>query len=90
MSVVGKIRGATGMTSRTEGEYEGDVTKMIEAQTAKLPSGAFLSFAIASMAVSAILAISGRRNIANFVGQWVPTILIMGLYNKLVKLEGSD
>jgi len=25
-----------------------------------------------------------------FVGQWVPTILILGLYNKLVKQHGSD
>jgi hypothetical protein len=32
----------------------------------------------------------GQRNVANFVGQWAPTILIMGLYNKLVKLEGSE
>jgi hypothetical protein len=27
---------------------------------------------------------------SNFVGQWVPTFLIFGLYNKLVKLHGSD
>jgi hypothetical protein len=25
-----------------------------------------------------------------FVGQWVPTLLIFGLYNKLVKQLGSD
>jgi hypothetical protein len=24
------------------------------------------------------------------VGQWAPTILIMGLYNKLVKVKGSE
>jgi len=27
---------------------------------------------------------------ANFVGQWAPTVLILGLYNKMVKLHGSD
>lgn len=42
------------------------------------------------MTVSLLMLMAGRRNLANFVGQWVPTILIMGLYNKLVKLEGSD
>jgi hypothetical protein len=26
-----------------------------------------------------------RKTWANFVGQWVPTILILGIYNKLVK-----
>jgi hypothetical protein len=30
----------------------------------------------------------GRRSgLANFIGQWAPTLLIMGLYNKVVKLE---
>jgi hypothetical protein len=27
---------------------------------------------------------------ANFVGQWAPTFLILGLYNKIVKIAGSD
>lgn len=31
-----------------------------------------------------------QRKVASFVGQWVPTILITGLYNKLVKVQGSD
>jgi hypothetical protein len=31
-----------------------------------------------------------RHNEALFVGQWAPTILILGLYNKLVKQHGSD
>jgi hypothetical protein len=26
----------------------------------------------------------------DFIAQWVPTWLIIGLYNKLVKLEGHD
>jgi hypothetical protein len=34
--------------------------------------------------------LTGRRNVANFIGQWAPTILIMGLYNKMVKQHGSD
>jgi hypothetical protein len=28
--------------------------------------------------------------LANFVGQWAPTLLLFGLYNKLVKIAGSD
>jgi hypothetical protein len=69
---------------------EGTVTKMIESQTAKIPSGTYLSAAIVAMAGSALLMMFGKRNVANFVGQWAPTILIMGLYNKLVKVEGSE
>jgi len=63
---------------------------MIESQTARLPSVAYLGLAVGSMAVSLMLLTGGRRDLANFVGQWAPTILIMGLYNKLVKVEGSD
>jgi hypothetical protein len=32
----------------------------------------------------------GRDTDALFVGQWAPTILIMGTYNKLVKQLGHD
>ncbi|HUF92623.1 MAG TPA: hypothetical protein VMR23_09625 [Candidatus Limnocylindria bacterium] len=72
------------------GEGEGSVTKMIESQTAKIPSGTYLTAAVIAMVGSAALMLFGQRNVANFVGQWAPTILIMGLYNKLVKLEGSE
>jgi hypothetical protein len=41
------------------------------------------------MALSAMMMLTGRKNVANFIGQWAPTLLIMGLYNKLVKVEGS-
>lgn len=71
-------------------EGEGQVTKMIESQTARVPSGTYLSLGIGAMLLSLAFMVMGRRNVANFVGQWVPTILIMGLYNKLVKLEGSE
>lgn len=69
---------------------EGETTSAIESYTAELPSGMFLTLAIGSMAISLMMMMSGRRNLANFIGQWAPTILIMGLYNKLVKLEGSE
>ena len=77
-----------GVAERTIGE--GELTKMIEAQTAKIPSGTYLTLAVFAMAASAGLMLLGRRGVANFIGQWTPTILIMGLYNKVVKLEGSD
>jgi hypothetical protein len=32
----------------------------------------------------------GRSHDALFVGQWAPTFLILGLYNKIVKTHGSD
>jgi hypothetical protein len=69
---------------------EGRVAKAIEDQTAKLPSDAFLWMAVGAMAASASLQMMGNRHVSLFVGQWAPTFLIFGLYNKLVKQLGSD
>ena len=76
------------MTSSNE-HSEGHVARAIEEQTAKLPSDAFLWAAGASIAASLILKILDRHHEALFVGQWAPTILILGVYNKLVKQRGS-
>jgi hypothetical protein len=79
------------MMDRQYGEHtEGTVAKAIEKQTAKLPSDVFLWAAIGSMATSMTLQLMGQRNVSLFVGQWAPTFLILGLYNKIVKEFGSD
>lgn len=69
---------------------EGRVARMIEHETAKLPSDTFLWLAWGSIAVSLALKLSGRDRDALFVGQWAPTFLIHGLYVKMVKQLGSD
>lgn len=77
-------------TVTPEDQKEGMVARAIEQQTAKLPSDTFLWAAGASIAGSLTLKILGREKDAMFVGQWAPTFLILGLYNKLVKVAGSD
>jgi hypothetical protein len=42
------------------------------------------------MGLSLMLQAAGKQQMSNFVGHWAPTILILGLYNKLVKTIGSD
>ena len=37
------------------------------------------------MGVSAVLMMLGKKQAANFIGQWVPSILVMGTYNKIAK-----
>ena len=44
----------------------------------------------APKAASAALQVVGNRKVSVFVGQWAPTFLILGVYNKLVKQLGSD
>ncbi len=69
---------------------EGSLAKAIEAQTAKIPSDAFLMAAGGAILLSLSLKVSGRDHQALFVGQWVAPLLVLGLYNKLVKVAGSD
>ena len=69
---------------------EGTVARAIEQQTAKLPSDTFLWLAGGSIAASITFKLMGREHDSLFVGQWAPTFLILGLYNKLVKVAGSD
>jgi hypothetical protein len=81
---------ATEFAHKDHAHSEGPVAKAIEEQTAKLPSDAFLWMAVGSMAVSATMQMMGNKHVSLFVGQWAPTFLIFGLYNKLVKQLGSD
>ena len=69
---------------------EGPITKAIEKQTSKLPSDLFLWGALGSMGISLTLKLMGKKNEALFVGQWAAPFLLLGVYNKLVKLEGHD
>jgi hypothetical protein len=69
---------------------EGTVARSIEQRTAKIPSDWFLWAALGSIGVSATLQGMGRRHASLFVGQWAPSFLLLGIYNKMVKLLGSD
>lgn len=69
---------------------EGVVARTIEEQTAKLPSDTFLWLALSAMAASFVLHLSGRKAESLFVGQWPAPFLLFGVYNKLVKVAGSD
>jgi hypothetical protein len=69
---------------------EGEVAKSIEKETAQMPSDIFLWTALGCLGFSAVFRLVGLRSFGQFVGQAAAPILIMGLYNKIVKLEGHD
>lgn len=73
-----------------ENQTEDKFTKQVERYTATIPSSAYLGVAVAAMAVSLMFQVGGKGKWGNFIAQWVPTWLIIGLYNKMVKLEGHD
>ncbi len=69
---------------------EDQVTAAIEKFTSQVPSSVYLGAALASMAVSLGLKVAKKEHEALFIGQWAAPFLILGIYNKLVKLHGSD
>lgn len=76
--------------SAMQSHSEGTVARTIEQQTAKLPSDVFLWAAIGSIGVSAVLQLMGKKKASLFVGEWVSPFLLFGVYNKIVKVAGSD
>lgn len=68
---------------------EGDLARLIEQQTAKIPSHWFLFGAGGAMVLALGLELSGRRRAADFVSRWPSPLLIAGIYNKLVKTLGT-
>jgi hypothetical protein len=69
---------------------EGWIAKNIEKQTSKLPSDTFLWASLGAMATSLTLKLVKKDHLALFVGQWAAPFLLLGIYNKIVKVEGHD
>ena len=66
------------------------MTQAIEHYTSMVPSGTYLHAGDRLRGRrSGDPSPDGRQRNPQFVGHWVPTILILGLYNKLVKQHGS-
>ena len=69
---------------------EGSVAREIEHYTAQVPSDWFLWAAGGSIVASLTLHCLGRKEDSQFVGQWVAPFMLLGVYNKIVKVAGSD
>ena len=50
----------------------------------------YLGAGLSALAASACMMYRGKKSAALLVGQWAAPLLIMGLYNKVVKTEGHD
>ena len=65
------------------------MARLIEQQSAKIPSHWFLFGAVGAMGLSLALELAGRRRASDFVGKWPGPLLLGGIYNKLVKTLGT-
>jgi hypothetical protein len=78
------------MTEEAHQHSEGVVARTLEQQTAKLPSDIWLWAALGTMGLSCALRMMERKHDALFIGQWAAPLMLIGVYNKLVKVAGSD
>lgn len=69
-------------------EAEG-VTNTIERYMSQIPSSVYMTLALASIALSATVQLSGRKKDSQFIGHWVSSFLLLGLYNKIARYEGK-
>lgn len=70
---------------------KGKVARAIEQKTQRIPSDLFLWAALGFIGISAAMQIrNNRREGSLLIAQLAPTFLLLGLYNKLVKVAGSD
>jgi hypothetical protein len=85
----GQVRNNENYSPGKAYKQEGTVAKAIEQQTIKIPSDVFLWSAVGAMAAGFFLEVTGREEKAHWIGQWVAPILLLGVYNKIVKVSGS-
>ena len=85
---LGSIREEVG---HREPREEGRFMRAVDRQTARIPTTGFLGLALGSMVLSAVVEFFGRtessRNFGNFIGLWAPSFLLMGIYNRILRLE---
>ncbi|HSN27216.1 MAG TPA: hypothetical protein VLT45_13060 [Kofleriaceae bacterium] len=86
-----QVEDRLGDLSRRAGSTdEGEITSMLERLTASLPSSTWLALAGVSLVGSIGLRAFRKDRFAGIISELVPTFLLIGVYNKLVKLHGSN
>ncbi|HEY0190717.1 MAG TPA: hypothetical protein VGC42_06300 [Kofleriaceae bacterium] len=90
MDTIKQVTDKLGQAADGANKKEGTTTRKIEEVTAAIPSATWLLLGGGAIIGSVVLKAMGKHTTANFVGQWAPTVLMLGLYNKMVKLMGSD
>lgn len=66
-----------------------EMNRVAEKASSKTPTLLFTYAAIGSILVSAFMQFRGKKDLSLFIGQWVPSFLLFGLYNKIIKTQGA-
>ena len=75
-----------GVTTAGNNHRVAEKIKKIGQATSAIPPATWLLLGGGAIVGAAVLKVMGRDAGAQFVGQWAPTLLVLGLYQKMVKL----
>ena len=67
-----------------------EADRVVEKQVRRVPPSLLVGLALGSMAVSAAFAVAGKLKVANFIGQWVPSLLILATFDRLMQSDGGS
>ncbi|MGZ6163551.1 MAG: hypothetical protein ACXWLS_09500 [Myxococcaceae bacterium] len=67
-----------------------EADRMVEDQVRRVPPSLLVGLALGSMALSAAFAVAGKLKVANFIGQWVPSLLILATFDRLIQGESGS
>lgn len=79
-----------GRQPEPSGEGTERLNHYVENLASRTPTLFFVFAAFGAMIVSALLQGRKERHLSLFVGQWAPSLLLLGLFNKLSKTMGMD
>jgi hypothetical protein len=75
-----------GVTTAGNNHRGAEMIKKIGQATSAIPPATWLVLGGGAVVGAAVLKVVGRDASANFVGHWAPTLLMLGLYHKMVKM----
>ena len=64
-----------------------EADRVVEEQVRRVPPSLLVGLALGAIAVSAAFAVAGKMKVANFIGQWVPSLLILATFDRLMQAE---
>ena len=67
-----------------------EADRIVENQVRRVPPSLLVGLALGSMALSAAFAVGGKLKVANFIGQWVPSLLILATFDRLMQGESGS
>jgi hypothetical protein len=64
-----------------------EADQVVEEQVRRVAPSVLVGLALGSMVVSAAFAVAGKLKVANFIGQWVPSLLILATFDRLMQAD---